>query len=387
MTDALRVSSAGTPRGYSMGTQADTRTTGGKVEAVLGPVSLGVEAYRREWDATTEMAGMKYVPQHSIPGAETRSLGAYVETSRTLGTVILTAGARFDHLLSSADQEKANPDLYFAYSDTRSLARTDRLPSGKLRLSWAPAPGLEIAGGLGHTVRVAEANERFFALQRAGSDWVGNPVLEPARNTGVDASVSFDRAGLRVEASGYFSRVADFITVREAPRLHVVPGIMNARARSYANVDARLRGGEIQTVLNLAGRLFLSGRLAYVRGTQSPRPALGITSRDLAEMPPFSGRVAFRYDDGRFFALAEGLFTDAQDEVDADLGESRTPGYGIANLRAGYRRGRLALAAGADNLLDHTYVEHLSYQRDPFRTGARVEAPGRSLYLNASVRF
>jgi iron complex outermembrane receptor protein len=39
------------------------------------------------------------------------------------------------------------------------------------------------------------------------------------------------------------------------------------------------------------------------------------------------------------------------------------------------------------NLLDRTYAPHLSYQRDPFRTGARVLDPGRSLYANASVRF
>jgi hypothetical protein len=28
---------------------------------------------------------------------------------------------------------------------------------------------------VGHTARVAEANERFFALRRMGTDWVGNP--------------------------------------------------------------------------------------------------------------------------------------------------------------------------------------------------------------------
>jgi outer membrane cobalamin receptor len=58
---------------------------------------------------------------------------------------------------------------------------------------------------------MAEANERFFALRRMGSDWVGNPELDPARNTGVDAAVTFDRAGLHLEASGYLSRVDDFM--------------------------------------------------------------------------------------------------------------------------------------------------------------------------------
>jgi iron complex outermembrane receptor protein len=192
---------------------------------------------------------------------------------------------------------------------------------------------------------------------------------------------------VHLEASGYVNWVDGFIIVREAPRLHMVSGIMNARARSYANVEARLAGGELQAVLNAVGRLFFYARLSYVRGTQEPRPDLGITSRDLAEMPPLAGRAGLRFDDGRSFILAECLFTDAQDRVDADLGETRTAGYATANVRAGYRRGRLALAVGVDNLFDRSYVEHLSYQRDPFRTGVRVESPGRSVYANASVRF
>jgi len=67
MTDALRVSSAGAAREYSMATEANTATTGGNVEVVIGGATAGVEAFRREWDATTALAGSKYAPQYSIP--------------------------------------------------------------------------------------------------------------------------------------------------------------------------------------------------------------------------------------------------------------------------------------------------------------------------------
>ena len=45
------------------------------------------------------------------------------------------------------------------------------------------------------------------------------------------------------------------------------------------------------------------------------------------------------------------------------------------------RRGQLALTVGGQNLFDRTYAPHLSYQRDPFRSGVRVFDPGRTLYL------
>ena len=77
----------------------------------------------------------------------------------------------------------------------------------------------------------------------------------------------------------------------------------------------------------------------------------------------------------------------AQTHVDASLGERPTPSWAIANLTTGIRHGRLSIAAGIANLLDGYYVEHLSYQRDPFRTGLRVAEPGRQLFANMSWKF
>ena len=57
------------------------------------------------------------------------------------------------------------------------------------------------------------------------------------------------------------------------------------------------------------------------------------------------------------------------------------------NATAGFRQGRLRLTAGVANVFDRLYVDHLSYQRDPFRSGVRVPEPGRSLFANASFRF
>jgi iron complex outermembrane receptor protein len=57
------------------------------------------------------------------------------------------------------------------------------------------------------------------------------------------------------------------------------------------------------------------------------------------------------------------------------------------NVSAGLRRGRLRATVGATNVFDRLYVEHLSYQRDPFRSGVRVPEPGRTLYVNASLAF
>jgi iron complex outermembrane receptor protein len=388
MTDERRTSSLAKPRAYSMGTQAETRTAGGKAEAVVGGLTVGLEGYERFWDATNEMAGSAYAPQAMIPGVSVLVGGAFAEVARPLGSgLALSAGGRLDVARSEADPVPANAALYEAYQGTRSLSATDTLPAAKVRLAWRRG-SWEAAGGAGHAARVPEATERYLALRRMGTDWVGNPDLDPSRSTSLDASATFTRAGFRVEVGLYRTRVTDYVTVYDQARRAVVPGVTNAMARSFANVDATLTGGEVGwSVPLLFGRVFVSGDLSYVRGDQDGDPARGIVAGPLAEMPPLRGRVSARYDDGRVFASVEGLFAADQERVDLSLSESRTPGWGVMNASAGLRQGRLRLTVGLTNAFDRLYVEHLSYQRDPFRSGVRLPEPGRSLFANASFRF
>ena len=42
---------------------------------------------------------------------------------------------------------------------------------------------------------------------------------------------------------------------------------------------------------------------------------------------------------------------------------------------------------GFTRIIRLAYFEHLSYQRDPFRSGARVYEPGRNLFVNLSYRY
>jgi len=371
-----------------MATRAETRTAGGKAEAVLGGLTFGLEGYERLWDATNEMAGSAYAPHAMIPGVTVRMGGAFAEYTRPLGhDIVLSVGARIDSAQSEADPALANTTLYEAYQGTRSLSATDTLPAGKLRLAWRRGDW-ELAAGVGHAPRVPEATERYLALRRMGTDWVGNPELAASRNTGLDAAANFTRAGLRVDLGLYTSRVSDYVTVYDQARRLALPGVMNAKARSFANVDATLTGGELGFSLPiLLGRVFVSGDISYVRGQQNGEPSRGIQAGPIAEMPPLRGRLAARCDDGRFFGALEGVFAADQERFDASLGETRTPGWGVLNATAGVRRGRARVTVGVANVLDRLYAEHLSYQRDPFRSGAHVPEPGRSLFANASYRF
>lgn len=388
MTDELRTSSSATPRVYSMGTDAGTYTVGGRVEAQMHATTIGGEVYRRNWNSETRMAGMAYAAQFSIPDVNVDSAGVFVEHARALGSrVALDLGGRVDRIVTTADASKANLALYTAYHGTTTTTNLDVLGSYRAKVTYQMSPTLELATGLGHTARVPEANERFFALQRMGTDFVGNPDLAPARNTGVDVSLSLRRPRVTLSANGYANVVGDYIAVFSAPRLAMAPGIMNTQARSFTNVDALLRGIETSGSVTVRTPLTVSGDLSYVRGTMRLEPTAGLTSGDLAETPPLRARLRARLDDGRLFTEIEGVASAAQTRVNAALGEQTTPSYRLMNLTGGARVGRLALTVGVANVLNAYFVEHLSYQRDPYRAGLRVAEPGRNVFTNVSWKF
>jgi iron complex outermembrane receptor protein len=392
MTDELRSSSLTASRGYSMATLAKTSVAGGRVEASARHVVFGTELFERRWDSATQLAMTSYQPQFAIPGVQVRSLGAFIDYSRTLGSSLrIDLGGRLDRTATRADEDKANTNLYFAYQNTRVTSSSDLYSSGKVRLSYRLPHSVTVNGGLGHAARVPDPQERYFALRRMGSDWVGNPQLRPIRGTGLDGGVSYRHARVFLSALMYRDALENFIAVVNQPLVNAVPSVSNTMARSYRNTVARMDGAELEWMLSLTNRLFLTGDLARVRGTQKRSPAVGIGRGNLTEIPPLRSRSALRYDaqveSGGFFAEVEAVFSSPQKYVDTDLKETPTPGYGLVNLRLGGNLKKFRLTMGINNLANRSFIEHLSYQRDPFRSGVRVPEPGRYFHASLSYAF
>jgi iron complex outermembrane receptor protein len=388
MTDQFRTTSIGMAREYSMASQANTNTAGGSVEAVLGSISTGVEAYRRNWDISTLMAGMKYAPQYSVPDVSIDHLGAFVEHRRTLGAgTKVEVGGRVDWSRSAADASKANTGLYYAYNGTRSTSTTDAGVSAKARVTHRVGNLFELTAGVGHTERVPDPQERYYSLKRTGSDWVGSPNLRTTGNTGVTGGLSYTHRRAVVSASVYHDRLTDYITVHSQKKINAVPGIMNSAARSYANVDARMWTGELTATCPVTDSLFTSFNASYTRATKDPNPALGITSPNVAEIHPFLGTASIRYDRSAYFGEIQAVFSGKHVHVDTDLQEEPMPAYGVLNLKVGGQKRNVRVTFAVDNVLDALYVDHMSYQRDPFRLGTRVREPGRNYYVNVAYRF
>jgi iron complex outermembrane receptor protein len=226
---------------------------------------------------------------------------------------------------------------------------------------------------------------------------VGNPLLPVARNTEIAAGWSANHARFYLRPAFFYSLLGNFILVNNQPQLNAMGasgGSMGGMgmgavptARSYANVDARIYGGEMTYGVTVSKAISINGGSSYARGSATPLAGINVFSRNLPEMPPLRGWSALRYAHRWAFAEFGAVTAGRQSRVDGDLKETPTAGYGLLNAKLGFTHRRLSASFSLDNLLNRFYYTHLSYYRDPFGAGVKVPEPGRNGFVQLRYAF
>ncbi|WP_461829526.1 TonB-dependent receptor [Aquifex sp.] len=381
----VKAQNSGSPTGWNMQTYAVNKVYGFKGEYRIFPnLNVGIDTFLRNWDAITTMYMKGTFPsQNTIPDVDFTIFGIFGEYKKKLTDRLkLYVGARVDYAKTEADPAKANTDLYLLYHGTADLSQTDVLPSGNIQLTYELSKKVELFAGLGSAARIPDPQERYFALKRMkGADWVGNPNLDPERNTELDLGAKLTTGRISLQGRTFFSYVSNYIYIHKKI-------VGTNQATTYTNIDAYFYGLELSGTYALTDTLFFDGNLAYTRARKKDTyPEKNIYDKDIAEIPPLTARLALRYDTGTYFGELEGILTATQNNVDSDLQETKTSGYGILNLKAGMNYKGLRLTAGINNLFDKLYYTHLSYLRNPFNAGVKIPEPGRTFYLNVAYTF
>ena len=403
MTDEARCSGAQNPstcagtlaRGWSMGTVARSSVWGGQAEVRGGDAEssvawkAGTDVYVRTWDNQTDRvmnrATGTYSSEAQIPDVQIQGAGAYAEGRRVLGAsgggIRLTVGVRLDVARTAAREDRTA--LYQKYYPAADLAlrRDDVLVGGNVQLDRELGGGVSGWVGYGHGTRLPDPQERYLALTGMGTnpDWLGRPDLAPVQSDEVDLGATWRTRGLVVKAQAFHTWYANYLNLAEVTP---APGSTGAPyGRSYENVSARTYGGEVSGRVALPAKLFVAGAVSYTRGVNDT------AGTSLAEIPPLKATASLRWDDGRLFAEAEEVYAARQGFVDAALGEQPTPAWWTTSLKAGAGYRGVKVYATVLNLFDWYYVEHLSYQRDPFASGIKVPEPGRTFQLAAQYAY
>lgn len=334
-------------------------------------ITFGLDLSKRNWNGTKGTRANPYTIIQ-LPDADTENIGIYAKALKTLGSLDLSGGLRYDDTTIDADQSltgmSTTKDRDYTNVSANVLGRYHYSANGNFFV------------GAGQSSRVPDARELYFA-------GAGNTNLNETINREIDMGIEHTLGNLHLKGTLFYSDLKDYIYA------YKVVG----STTSFANIDARIVGGDITADYALNKEWTIESGVAYQKGTKKDvaqldsLATLAQTDKDLADIPPLKGRVALVFDDSKNYAEAE-LIAARHQTYDVNNGEQAIGGYGILNLKYGTELGNgFSLTAGINNFFDRTYAVSNSYiGLTTIMEGAQplvLNEPGRNFYTTLSYKF
>lgn len=248
--------------------------------------------------------------------------------------------------------------------------------------------------------------------QQTFSILFGNPNLKPERRYQLNAGLSADYDWFSIRVNGFSAWIENYITYDAFHPDWYIFQLTNTDLATLAGFDL---SGDMALTKNLS--TFFTA--TYTEGrdltrTSNPLPGAfdignslrsllaGVDEEYLPNMPPLEGRLGFRLDDGRpqsdWAIEISARFVDSQDKIAASLGEMRTPGFTVLDLRTFCRlTDHWTINAGVENFGDRQYQEHLDphgrvMRLNPFAVGTEqslgsVFRQGANFYLLSEITY
>jgi iron complex outermembrane recepter protein len=315
-------------------------------------------------------------------GAHITNAGLYAGMEYFAGEWTISAGSRAD--FNAADT--GDPAPRFQNSDNSSRYLNFSYSAGITRpISFMTSAGLYIGRG----VRSPDVTERFInflTIGRDGYEYTGNPTLKPEANNQADLVVKSDFGRFTLEGNLFVSYMTNYISAVILPDAEPVgmgvPGVREFRNRG----EAWFTGFELTADAELTKSWYVgvNGSYTYAAYADDGSP--------VAEVPPFEGslKTGGSLFSGKLLPEISIRGVLPQSRYDLAFAETRTPGFWLADIQARFRiQSGVMLTAGARNLFDKTYYEHLNRRFNPGvnPSGDSLFEPGRRIFAELSVNF
>lgn len=257
--------------------------------------------------------------------------------------------------------------------------RTDLLKNLSVQLSRKAGRRFRVTAGLSFSERMPSASELYgFYLFNAhdGCDYIGNTDIKPERSLQAEVSGSYQSVKARLQVSGHYSRIRDYIFGAENASLSTMT-IGAKGVKSYVNLPyAAVAGLEASAILSPATHTEIVSTLRYTHGRDHEKKPLPFIS-------PLKNISSVRYFVKRISGQLEWETALAQNKVSEKAGENTTQGYFLVHARGGYSttifKNRVDIQAGIENIFDKEYCEHLDW--------GKIARPGRNVYVQLKVQF
>ncbi|MFK8002342.1 MAG: TonB-dependent receptor [Polyangiales bacterium] len=315
-----------------------------------------------------------------IDGSRYVSLGAFTEVDLSMASWLsLRAGARAAVVGARAS---ADPE-----SGSLAVRETWFAPVARFGAEFRVAEPASIFVNVDQGFRAPNLDDLTSRQQVGPGFQFENAALTPERSTTFELGGEIDHEWIELSVWGYATLLRDgiFHGVREAGDCPPQTPSCGASRTQFqllnADAQAVILGTEGGVTLNLPADVTLRGTYQYA-WSEGPNTGAsnGADERvPLSRTPPPGGTF-----EGRWLHAKSGVYLGAavrwaaaqrrlapSDEADARIPIGGTPGYGLLDLRVGYRHDHFRAHLVFQNVFDAAYRVH----------GSSINGPGRSVRL------
>ncbi|HEX6981622.1 MAG TPA: TonB-dependent receptor [Balneolaceae bacterium] len=315
------------------------------------------------------------------PDSKAHSIAAFLIEEKDFGALHLEAGARFDFI--SISPEENDPNSSIGNIRPRNFAGLSTSASA----IYDFGSGFHAGAIFMHSFRAPSQEELYSEGPHLASYSyeVGNPDLNPERGLGKEVFIRYKKPTVAAEIAVYHNSFPNYIYPRNTGRASIRFPSLNVY--QFTGVEARFRGIEASTQLQFLDHWAFSGSLSYTEARRKVTPQEEQFGNDewqpLPMIPPLKGTIGLTYAPGKLRLGAKARLAAEQNRT-AEF-ETPTDGYAVFDLFAQYRfqSGGLlhTIALNATNIFNTTYRNHLS------RIKEIIPEPGRSVSLLYRVYF
>ena len=305
--------------------------------------------------------------------------GLFVQNSTYISPkLILMVNGRIDYNMDILQSEYGQ--LQFSvFNYTLEKKQSKIVKSLNVSVQYRLNHSLSIIARTGYSDRIPTIGERLgFYLYNAydGYDYIGNPYIKTEKSNFFSIAFIYSKPKIKINLSQSFSYIRDYIMGISDTLIPALNFYANG-TRVYSNIpSAGTYSADLQLlfipVKNISLFLLSKFTLGRINGGEN-----------MPLIPPLKNIVAVQYKNDRFSLQAENESSLAQNFINADYGEYKTPAYTVFNLKSGYSfsitKSILDLSFGITNLFNKAYYEHLDW--------GRINRPGRSFELFAKYSF
>lgn len=359
-----------------IGTHFDlrTQTFSATARTLFGsPGAIGASGFFKQYKAEGEEA--------LTPPADSRSIGFYAFQDFPLGAADTSrvphvhVGARYD--LTSIESKAGDPRFGPAVS------RDFNTFSGSAGIVFPLSSSLSLNANVARAFRAPTVEELFSNgfHAAAGTFDVGNSDLKAETNTGGEVVLRARGQRLTAQLSGYYNRIADYITVDIVGETAVDGDLVPLNV--YAQADATLKGAEGNIEAEVTPGFVLGAMGDMVRGELKDGTPLPF-------IPAARAGALARWQRRQVNVQADYRHGFAQNRVPPEVGDEdpsavATESYDLVNLSLGYNiiSGALfhTITLRVDNVFDERYRDATS------RIKQFAFNPGRNFALVYKVLF